>query len=220
MPYHLYGARRHGKGTPWLRCVTTETNHQSAGSLRGETWRVRARITEIDRHGFIDNRRSFPHGVGRRRRWRSNNLEDDRADLECIADLQRTFAEETGAVDQSSVGTAQIPDQQSPVVLDLEQAMLPADQFTVGPDMAFRSTAEDELPWPEAQAMAARLAVQDLQVDVHVEILSQAPGTNQNRHIWDSTPLCGNWEKIIEMNIFLGGRSSGNGSRRKARKAA
>jgi hypothetical protein len=87
-------------------------------------------------------------------------LKDKRANLHVIAVVQGAFAHDARAVDESTVRAAQVLEADF-VINHTEKAMLAANPGTVGPDVAFVSTANYVFAIRQREKLSLGLAADD-----------------------------------------------------------
>src|SRR5437762_3313442 len=86
--------------------------------------------------------------------------------MQAIPRRQGAFTHHAKAVDQGAVRTGEIP-HQSPLAGDAQQAVLPADPVAVGPHVTFGTASEEEIARWKVKSLAAWLAFDDEQLNVH-----------------------------------------------------
>src|SRR5262249_22002720 len=92
-------------------------------------------------------------------------------DLDLIAVAEKTFTDETHAIDQRAVGAAEVA-QADFMVVHAHQAILAAYPGTVGPDVAFATAPKDKFTPGKEQGFALRLPLHDNEVHLHNSLTS------------------------------------------------
>src|SRR5208283_4408140 len=87
-------------------------------------------------------------------------------DLQGISVAEQLLGGNELAVDEGAVAAAQVANH-GMLIRDLEQAVLPTHQIAVGANVALRSTSEHVLAVGKRQTMSARLALDNLQAQLH-----------------------------------------------------
>src|SRR5712692_10524893 len=94
------------------------------------------------------------------------DFKNQRTHLQLIAVIQGPFAHDARAIDERAVAAAEVAHGHA-FRLDAQQAMLPADPFAIGSDVALRPSAEQEFAGWKEETLAFGASVDDEQLDVH-----------------------------------------------------
>jgi hypothetical protein len=102
----------------------------------------------------------------------ADHFKDQRTNLQRVAVAELALIDKALTVNEGTVAAAQVANADG-VPADEEHAVLAADQFAVGADMAFGAAADDELAFREVEVRAVWLPLDDFHLHAHVRLPSR-----------------------------------------------